>query len=108
APSICTSVPCDRTCVSGRCGNSGAGGTTCGGPSAGVNPIFQFDKSGKMLKALGAGMLVRPHKLAGAKEGFLCLADNGGHQVFKLNQNGQILLTLGKKGVAGAGNDEFD
>jgi hypothetical protein len=31
-------------------------GTTCGGPSAGVNPIFQFDTTGKLLKAFGAGV----------------------------------------------------
>ena len=36
------------------------------------------------------------------------MADNGSHQVFKLDQNGKILLTLGKKGVAGPGLDEFD
>ena len=91
-----------------RCGNSGAGGATCGGASANVNPIFQFDASGKMLKTFGAGMFVSPHKLSVDKEGNVWLADNGGHQVFKLNQDGKILLTLGKKGIAGAGLDEFD
>jgi len=91
-----------------RCGNSGAGGTTCGGPSANVNPIFQFDTSGKLLKTFGAGMFVSPHKLSVDKEGNLWLADNGGDQVFKLNRDGKILLTLGKKGVAGTGLDEFD
>ncbi|MBV8846044.1 MAG: hypothetical protein JO307_24815 [Bryobacterales bacterium] len=91
-----------------RCGNSGAGGATCGGPSANVNPIFQFDTSGKLLKTFGAGMFVSPHKLSVDKEGNLWLADNGGDQVFKLNRDGKILLTLGKKGVAGTGLDEFD
>ena len=91
-----------------RCGVSGAGGTTCAGPNAGVDPIFQLDKSGKVLKSFGAGMFVSPHKLAVDQEGNLWLADNGGHQVFKLNQDGKILLTLGKKGIAGAGLDEFD
>ena len=91
-----------------RCGNSGAGGATCGGASANVNPIFQFDTSGKMLKTFGAGMFVSPHKLSVDKEGNVWLADNGGNQVFKLNQDGKILLTLGKKGVAGTGVDEFD
>jgi DNA-binding beta-propeller fold protein YncE len=38
----------------------------------------------------------------------LWLADNGGNQVFKISQDGRILLTLGKKGVAGTGPDEFD
>ena len=103
-----TTAPDGTIWVADRCGNSGAGGTTCAGPSAGVNPIFQFDTSGKMLKTFGAGMFVSPHKLSVDKEGYLWLADNGGHQVFKLNADGKVLLTLGKKGVAGAGMDEFD
>jgi hypothetical protein len=94
--------------VTDRCGNSGAGGTTCAGPSANINPIFQSDKSGKLLKAFGAGMFVSPHKLSIDKEGNLWLADNGGHQVFKLNHDGKVLLTLGRKGVAGPGLDQFD
>ena len=53
-------------------------------------------------------MFVSPHKLAVDRDGYLWLADNGGHQVFKLSQDGKVLLTLGKKGVAGAGPDEFD
>ncbi len=103
-----TAAPDGTIWVADRCGNSGAGGTTCAGPSAGVNPIFQFDTSGKMLKTFGAGMFVSPHKLSVDREGYLWLADNGGQQVFKLSADGKILLTLGKKGVAGPGEDEFD
>src|SRR4029077_5916997 len=84
------------------------GGTTCGGASASVNPIFQFDPSGTLLKAFGAGMFVSPHKLAVDRDGYLWLADNGGQQVFKLAQDGKVLLTLGKKGIGGSGLDEFD
>jgi len=91
-----------------RCGASGAGGTTCGGVNASVNPVFQFDTSGKLLKSFGAGMFVSPHKLSVDQQGNLWLADNGGHQVFKLSPDGKVLLTLGKKGVAGPDLDEFD
>ncbi len=103
-----TTGPDGTIWVVDRCGNSGAGGTTCGGPSAGVNPVFQFEPSGKLRKSFGAGMFVSPHKLAVDKEGNVWVADNGGHQVFKLNPDGKVLLTLGKKGVAGPGLDEFD
>ena len=103
-----TTAPDGTIWVADRCGNSGAGGTTCGGASATVDPIFQFDPSGKMLKSLGAGMFVSPHKLTVDKDGNLWMADNGAHQVFKLSQDGKVLLTLGKKGVAGSGHDEFD
>ena len=34
--------------------------------------------------------------------------DGKGHQVFKFSPDGKLLLTLGKAGVAGAGNDEFN
>jgi len=103
-----TSAPDGAIWVVDRCGNSGSGGTTCAGASANVNPIFRFDSSGKLLKSFGAGMFVSPHKLWVDKEGYLWVADNGAHQVFKLNQDGKILLTLGKKGIAGPGLDEFD
>jgi streptogramin lyase len=103
-----TTAPDNTVWVADRCGNSGAGGTTCGDAAASVNPIFQFDTSGKMLKTLGAGMFVSPHKLTIDHDGNLWLADNGAHQVYKLDPTGKLLLTLGKKGVAGAGLDEFD
>jgi hypothetical protein len=103
-----TTAPDGTIWVVDRCGNSGAGGTTCGGASSNVSPIFQFDTSGKLLKTFGAGMFVSPHKLTVDKDGNIWVADNGSHQVLKLDQNGKVLLTLGKKGVAGAGLDEFD
>jgi len=103
-----TTAPDNTIWVIDRCGNSGAGGTTCGGASATVNPIFQFDTSGKLLKTFGAGMFVSPHKLTVDDAGNLWVADNGSHQIFKMDQNGRVLMTLGKKGVAGPGTDEFD
>jgi DNA-binding beta-propeller fold protein YncE len=57
----------------------------------------------------GAGLFVSPHKLTVDPDGNLWVADNGSHQVFKLNPaDGSVLMTLGKKGVAGPGMDEFD
>ena len=104
-----TSAPDGTLWVVDRCGVSGAGGTTCAGPNAGVAPIFQFDTAGSVLKNFGAGMFVSPHKLTVDPAGNLWVADNGSHQVFKLNPaDGSILMTLGKKGVAGPGMDEFD
>jgi DNA-binding beta-propeller fold protein YncE len=103
-----TTAPDGTIWVADRCGAFGAGGTTCGGANAGVNPIFQFDTSGRLLKEFGAGLFVSPHKLTIDKDGFLWMADNGSHQVFKLDQNGKVLMTLGKKGTAGPGLDEFD
>ena len=74
---------------------------------AGVNPIFQFDTSGKLLKTFGAGMFVSPHKLSVDKEGNLWLADNGGHQVFKLIGREGLVDARQKRSRRG-GLDEFD
>jgi len=103
-----TTAPDGSIWVTDRCGNSGAGGATCAGASATVDPIFQFEPSGKLVKSFGAGMFVSPHKLTVDDGGNLWMADNGGHQVFKMTRDGRVLLTLGKKGVAGSRNDEFD
>ncbi len=92
-----------------RCGHaSSVGGEGCTGASAAIDPIFQLAPSGKMLKSFGAGLFVSPHKMEIDKDGNVWVADNGGHQVFKLDPNGKVLMVLGKKGVAGSGNDEFD
>jgi len=93
--------------VADRCGVFGAELTTCG-DRPDVNPIFQFDTSGKLLRSFGAGMFASPHKMSVDKDGNLWLADAAANQVFKLSQDGRILLTLGKKGVAGTGLGEFD
>jgi len=103
-----TTAPDGTIWVVDRCGNSGAGGTTCTGTSASVNPIFQLDTSGRVLKNFGAGMFVSPHKLTIDREGSLWLADNGAHVIYKLDQNGMVLMTLGQKGVAGPGTNQFD
>jgi DNA-binding beta-propeller fold protein YncE len=89
-----------------RCGTSGRG--NCSGENSHVNPIFQLDPSGKVLKNFGAGLFVNPHKMEVDKAGYLWVADFGGDQVFKLDPDGKVLMTLGKKGVAGTATDEFE
>jgi sugar lactone lactonase YvrE len=65
-------------------------------------------------------MFVTPHSIYVAPDGNIWVTDgagpdgkdpnrNGkGHQVFKFSPEGKLLMTLGKAGVAGAGNDEFN
>jgi len=96
-----------------RCGSN-----NCVGSS--VAPILKFDASGKMVKAFGAGMFIRPHGIHIDRDGNLWVTDgegpdgkdprrdSKGHQVFKLNQDGKVLMTLGKAGVAGDGPDTFN
>jgi len=94
-----------------RCGASGSRGTNCA--DSPLDPILQFDTSGKFLKSFGAGLFVSPHKITVDRDGFIWVADNGiiegrGQQVFKFSAKGQVLLRLGKAGVAGPGTDTFD
>ena len=71
-------------------------------------PILKFDPSGKLLESWGEGMFVRPHGFHVDQNGFLWATDQRGHQVFKFSPDGRLLLTLGKKGVAGDGPDTFN
>ena len=76
-------------------------------------PVFEFDASGKMLRNWGAGMFVFPHGLTVDKDDNLWITDGQGvegkgHQVFKFNPDGKVLMTLGKAGVPGDGPDTFN
>ena len=66
-----------------------------------------------MLKTWGENMFVWPHGIRVDRDGFLWITDgrarNGiGQQVFKFTRDGQLLMTLGKKGVSGDGPDTFN
>ena len=76
-------------------------------------PILKYDKSGKLLKSWGAGMFIFPHGATVDRDGNLWVTDargegGKGHQVFKFDPNGKVLMTLGKAGVSGSGPDLFD
>src|SRR5258705_6833832 len=108
-----------------RCFNTEpAGFATCVGRTE--PPILEFDPSGKLLKSFGGGMFAFPHGFTIDRQGTIWASDankdetvlgksakdaNGvvrGHQVFKLSPAGDILMTLGKEGVAGNSPDTFD
>jgi outer membrane protein assembly factor BamB len=92
-----------------RCGENGSGGAACIGKNVGIDPIFHYDKNGKLLGSMGKGLFVNVHKLSVDGSGFLWVADNSGNQVFKLDpKTGKVLLTIGKRGVTGHGEYEFD
>jgi sugar lactone lactonase YvrE len=92
--------------VAERCGAN-----TCAGSS--LPPILEFDPSGKLLRSFGEGVLIFPHGFHVDRDGNVWVTDaqgrdGKGHQVFKFSPDGKLLLTLGKPGVAGAGNDELN
>jgi streptogramin lyase len=96
------------------------GAATCVGRDS-MPPIMKFDPSGMLLESFGQGLLAFPHGFhidhdgnvwvsdANDKETVLGMSAKGrGHQVFKLDPHGKVLLTLGKAGVPGKGHDTFD
>jgi sugar lactone lactonase YvrE len=80
-----------------------------------LNPILEFDESGNLVKRFGEGMFILPHGIHVDRGGNVWIADadgpdgkdpnkNGkGHAVYQFSPAGQVLLTLGKPGVAGDG-----
>src|SRR5258708_22501932 len=110
-----------------RCYNTVRPGMATGLGRGDANPpILQFDPSGKLLKSLGGGMFVNPHGFTVDHEGNLWDSDVNdketvlgmsarnasgvvlGQEVLKLDQNGKVLMMLGKMGVGGSGTDTFD
>jgi len=95
--------------VADRCGEN-----TCVGKPE-VVPIHRFDPEGRLLKSFGAGLIAFPHGMHVDREGNVWIADASrpdavglGHVVLKFSPDGELLMTLGRQGVAGQGTDTFD
>jgi sugar lactone lactonase YvrE len=72
-------------------------------------PIFKFDRGGAVLRSWGSGAFVFPHGLHVDAAGNVWVSDaqvrdGKGHQVFKYDANGAVLLTIGTAGVDGDGS----
>lgn len=88
-----------------RCGQNSCDGSQ-------DDPIVELDMSGKPMKSFGAGLFVSPHGLTFDKDGNFYVADyqgkpGKGRVIYKFNQDGKILMTLGTPGVAGSGPNQF-
>ena len=85
--------------------------------------IFQFDLEGNVVKSFGARLFSFPHGFFLDHEGFLWVTEGAprgdareaeglkrglGHQVLKLDRNGNVVMTLGEAGVAGHGPKHFN
>ena len=63
--------------------------------------VMAFDSSGKLLRSWGEGKFVNAHGLRIDRQDNVWITDRGLQQVIKFSPTGQVLLELGKKGVAG-------
>ena len=88
-----------------------------------LDPIIKFDMNGNVVDSFGAGLFGFPHGFFLDHEGFLWVTEGApdgdnraqpgyrrglGHQVFKLNQQGEVVMTLGEAGVHGDDEDHFN
>ena len=76
-------------------------------------PVVQFDATGKVLKTWGKGMFVWPHGIRVDRNGFLWItdgraADGNGQLVYKFDLQGNVVMTLGTKGVPGEDATTFN
>lgn len=78
-------------------------------PPAGTmttEPVVEFDENGKYIRSFGAGLFGgRPHGIHLDSDNNIWISDGSSHIVVKLSQQGQVLLTIGTKGMAGDWNE---
>ena len=99
-----------------RCGGNGCVGT-------GLDPILQVDMEGRLVRSLGKDMFAFPHGFFIDHQGNIWVTEGApdgdrrgeagfelgmGHQVFKLDRDGRVLMTLGEAAVSGADESHFN
>jgi DNA-binding beta-propeller fold protein YncE len=82
------------------------GGKSCDGSN--IAPIQKFDAAGRLVVSFGSGLFSWPHGLFAVADGTVWVTDGRNHTVMQFAPDGQVLTTLGKLGVAGAGPDTFN
>lgn len=98
--------------VAERCGANSCAGSD-------VDPILKYDSHGNFITSFGGGMIIWPHGIHVDHDGNVWITDaraanrqelekypnasGKGHAVFKFSPTGELLMTLGKPGVAGNG-----
>jgi sugar lactone lactonase YvrE len=93
--------------IAERCGANSCAGST-------LNPVLEFDSTGKLLKSFGAGLFIFPHGIYVDKDNNVWVTDaqaadgKGGHKVIKFSSEGKVLLTLGTPGVPGTDTSHFN
>ncbi len=92
----------------------------CGGNSCAEQPaldtIFLFTPEGELVRSFGAGLFAWPHGIHVDRDGNVWVTDavgfgeqpqGLGHVVYKFSPEGELLMTLGTKGVAGRDEHTF-
>lgn len=81
-----------------------------------IDPIMRFDLDGNLMTSFGAGMIAWPHGMYVDDDGNVWVADatgyaavpeGWGHVIYKFSPEGELLMTLGRRGEAGDSPDLF-
>ncbi len=84
---------------------------------SGVDPVLHFDLDGARVAAFGAGLMAWPHGMFVEPDGsvwvtdavgYAPVPDGWGHVIYKFSPQGEVLMTLGERGVAGDGPGHFN
>jgi DNA-binding beta-propeller fold protein YncE len=73
-----------------------------------ARPILVFDKAGKFLRSFGDGLFTAPHGLRIDPQGNVWATDAENHTVVKFSPEGEVLLKLGERDVAGEDQNHFN
>jgi len=96
--------------VAERCGTN-----LCVGSD--VDPVLLYDLDGNLVRSFGSGMITWPHGMFVDADDNVWIADavgyapvpeGIGHTIMKFSPEGELLMRLGKEGVAGDGTDVFN
>ena len=96
--------------IAERCGSN-----LCVGSD--VDPVMLFDENGNVVKSFGSGMITWPHGIFVDADdnvwiadavGYAPVPDGVGHTIMKFSPDGELLMRLGKEGVAGDGTEVFN
>ncbi len=71
-------------------------------------PLICFDREGEYLGSWGEDAYIRPHMAKCDEDDNIWLIDDGGHVLYLYTPEGELLKTLGVKGVPGADRSHFN
>jgi len=71
-------------------------------------PLLCFDREGELLGSWGEGVYTRPHMAKCDGEDNVWLIDDGGHVLYLYAPDGELLRTLGTRGVPGEDGAHFN
>ncbi|HSM05044.1 MAG TPA: peptidyl-alpha-hydroxyglycine alpha-amidating lyase family protein [Longimicrobiales bacterium] len=82
-----------------------------------VDPVLRYDLDGNLLASFGAGLMAWPHGMFVEPDGSVWVTDGvgyapvpegWGHVIYKFSPEGEVLMTLGERGVAGDSEGLFN